>query len=123
MKPYLQKTLAVSVISFMELLSFPGITGDEEKMIRQFLNMRKIIQIDKDVMEKTISDEAIEKLRDECKERRVYFDARTKIHLKEYLDSRDDMNPALFVTLDAPHDRLKISGVEIRLRNLVKKSV
>ena len=54
MKPYLQKTLAVSVISFMELLSFPGITGDEEKMIRQFLNMRKIIQIDKDVMEKTI---------------------------------------------------------------------
>ena len=63
MKPYLQKTLAVSVISFMELLSFPWITGDEEKMIRQFLNMRKIIQIDKDVMEKTISDEAIEKFR------------------------------------------------------------
>ena len=54
MKPYLQKTLTVSVISFMELLSFPGITGDEEKMIRQFLNMRKIIQIDKDIMEKTI---------------------------------------------------------------------
>ena len=54
MKPYLQKTLAVSVISFMELLSFPGITGDEEKLIRQFLSMRKIIQIDKDVMEKTI---------------------------------------------------------------------
>lgn len=54
MKPYLQKTLAVSVISFMELLSFPGITGDEEKMIRQFLSMRKIIQIDKDIMEKTI---------------------------------------------------------------------
>ena len=52
------------------------------------------------------------------KERRVYFDARTKIHLKEYIESRTDMNPALFVTLDAPYDRLKISGVEIRLREL-----
>ena len=125
--------------------------------------MRRIHKIKaKTVVKETISDEAIEKLRDECKEkrdlamidllystgmrvgelvnlnitdidfeqrecvvfgkgdkeRRVYFDAKTKIHLKEYLDSRGDDNPALFVTLDAPHDRLKISGVEIRVRNL-----
>ena len=52
------------------------------------------------------------------KERRVYFDAKAKIHLMEYLVSRTDENPALFVTLDAPHSRLKISGVEIRLRTL-----
>lgn len=52
------------------------------------------------------------------KERRVYFDAKAKIHLKEYIDSRTDCNPALFVSLDAPHSRLKISGVEIRLREL-----
>ena len=52
------------------------------------------------------------------KERRVYFDAKAKIHLKEYLESRTDNDPALFVTLDAPHTRLKISGVEIRLREL-----
>lgn len=52
------------------------------------------------------------------KERRVYFDAKTKIHLQEYLEGRKDNNPALFVSLDAPHERLKISGVEIRLRNL-----
>ena len=52
------------------------------------------------------------------KERRVYFDAKAKIHLIDYRDSREDDNPALFVTLDAPHTRLKISGVEIRLRNL-----
>ena len=52
------------------------------------------------------------------KERRVYFDAKTKIHLQKYLDSRTDSNPALFVTLDSPHARLKISGVEIRLREL-----
>ena len=52
------------------------------------------------------------------KERVVYFDARTKIHLQNYLNSRSDGNPALFVTLDAPHDRLKISGVEVRLRTL-----
>lgn len=52
------------------------------------------------------------------KERRVYFDAKAKVHLKEYIERRDDSNSALFVTLDAPHDRLKISGVEIRLRQL-----
>lgn len=52
------------------------------------------------------------------KERKVYFDAKTKIHLQEYLDERTDDNEALFVTLDAPHNRLKISGVEIRLREL-----
>ena len=55
------------------------------------------------------------------KERKVYFDAKTKIHLKRYLDGRTDENTALFVTLDAPYDRLKISGVEIRMRNLGKK--
>ena len=54
------------------------------------------------------------------KERRVYFDAKAKIHLKEYLKAREDDNPALFVTLDAPFDRLKISGVEIRVRELGK---
>ena len=52
------------------------------------------------------------------KERPVYFDARTKIHLRNYLNSRTDKNQALFVSLDAPHNRLAISGVEIRLRNL-----
>lgn len=54
------------------------------------------------------------------KERKVYFDARAKIHLQGYINDRSDNNPALFVTLDAPHDRLKISGVEIRLRRLGK---
>ena len=52
------------------------------------------------------------------KERRVYFDAKTKIHLMGYINSRSDANPALFVTLDAPYDRLQISGAEIRLRRL-----
>ena len=55
------------------------------------------------------------------KERRVYFDAKAKLHLQNYIDSRNDDNPALFVTLDAPHDRLKISGVEIRLRELGRR--
>lgn len=52
------------------------------------------------------------------KERLVYFDARTKIHLQNYLDSRTDNNPALFVTLRAPYNRLMIGGVESRLREL-----
>lgn len=125
--------------------------------------MRRIHKIKtKTVIKSTISDEGIELLRDNCKEkrdlaiidllystgirvgelvnlniedidlegrecvvygkgdkeRRVYFDAKTKVHLKEYIETRRDDNEALFVTLDAPHDRLKISGVEIRLRKL-----
>lgn len=119
------------------------------------------IKVDKTVKE-TYSDEAMERMRDEChclrdlaiidllassgmrvgelvrlnredidfdnrecivfgkgsKERPVYFDARTKIHLKNYLDSRTDDNPALFVSLLKPYNRLQISGVEIRLRSL-----
>ncbi len=125
--------------------------------------MKRIHKIKtKQQVKETISDEAIEQLRDNCKcvrdlamidllystgirvgelvnlnisdvdfearecvvfgkgdkERKVYFDAKAKIHLQEYLNSRNDRNPALFVTLDAPFDRLKISGVEIRMRRL-----
>lgn len=54
-------------------------------------------------------------------ERVVYFDARTKIHLIEYLQSRNDDNPALFVSLNKPHERLGISGIETRLRELGNK--
>ena len=125
--------------------------------------MKRIHKIKtKQQVKETISDEAIEQLRDNCKclrdlaiidllystgirvgelvnlnisdidfearecivfgkgdkERKVYFDAKAKIHLQEYLNSRQDSNPALFVTLDAPYERLKISGVEIRMRRL-----
>lgn len=52
------------------------------------------------------------------RERLVYFDARTKIHLQNYLASRRDSSPALFVSLRAPHERLQIGGVEARLRRL-----
>lgn len=52
------------------------------------------------------------------KERPVYFDARTKIHLRNYIQSRTDSNPALFVSLLRPYNRLEISGVEIRMRKI-----
>ena len=55
------------------------------------------------------------------KERVVYFDARTKIHLENYLNSRCDNNKALFVSLNAPYKRLQIGGIESRLRNIGKK--
>lgn len=128
--------------------------------------MRRIHKIKtKSVVKEVISDEEVEKLRDNCstlrdlaiidllystgirvgelvrlniadidfesrecivfgkgdKERRVYFDAKTKIHLKKYIDSREDNNSALFVSLNAPYNRLKISGVEIRLRQLGRR--
>ena len=128
--------------------------------------MKRIHKIKtKQQVKETISDEAIEQLRDNCecprdlaiidllystgirvgelvnlnisdidfearecvvfgkgdKERKVYFDAKAKLHLQEYLKQRNDDNPALFVTLDDPHNRLKISGVEIRIRSLGRK--
>ena len=55
------------------------------------------------------------------KERMVYFDARTKLHLQEYLSYRSDDNPALFVTLRAPYERIKIGGIEHRLREMGKR--
>lgn len=119
--------------------------------------MRRIHKIKtKQPVKETITDEMIEKLRDNCtcvrdlamidllystgirvgelvglnisdidfeerecivfgkgdKERRVYFDAKAKLHLQEYIESRTDDNPALFVTLDAPHARLKIIKID-----------
>ena len=55
------------------------------------------------------------------KERLAYFDARTKIHLQNYLASRTDSEPALFVTLKTPHKRLQIGGIETRLREMGKR--
>ena len=55
------------------------------------------------------------------KERVVYFDARTKIHLRNYINSRTDENPALFVTLRSPFERIKIGGIETRLRKMGKE--
>lgn len=55
-------------------------------------------------------------------ERPVYFDARTKIHLLEYLETRDDDNPALFVSLKKPNERLGINAIETRIRSLGKQS-
>lgn len=52
------------------------------------------------------------------KEREVYFDAKTKLHLKEYISKRNDNNDALFVSLREPHQRLSISGIELIVRNL-----
>lgn len=56
------------------------------------------------------------------KEREVYFNARAKIHLQQYLDSRNDSNPALFVSLSKPNNRLTISGIEARLKTIGKNT-
>jgi site-specific recombinase XerD len=55
-------------------------------------------------------------------ERVVYFDARTKIHLTNYLGSRTDSEPALFVSFSAPFNRLQIGGIETRLREIGEKA-
>lgn len=52
------------------------------------------------------------------KQRIVYFDARTKLHLSQYLCKREDEEAALFVGFTTPHARLSIGAVEARLRKL-----
>ena len=56
------------------------------------------------------------------KQRIVYFNARAKIHLQQYLDERSDQNEALFVSLNNPQRRLQISGVEVRLRKIGREA-
>lgn len=56
------------------------------------------------------------------KQRPVYFDARAKLHLQAYLETRDDDCPALFVSLDSTAERLSVGGIETRIRNLGKAS-
>lgn len=55
------------------------------------------------------------------KERMVYFNARTKLHIQQYLNERTDTNPALFVSLSAPHNRLTIGGIEVCIRKLGRR--
>lgn len=146
------------------LSSFFSWPEEENYILKSPMKRIHKIKTDK-VVKETLSDETLERLRDNCdnirdlaiidllastgmrvgelvkinindidfenrecivfgkgnKERPVYFDARTKIHLKNYINSRSDDNPALFVSLDKPYNRLQISGVEIRLRNLGKR--
>lgn len=52
------------------------------------------------------------------KQRPVYFDARAKLHLTEYLSSRADKSPALFVALDSSARRITVGSIELRLRDL-----
>ena len=143
------------------LSSFFTWLEDEDYILKSPVRRIHKIKIMKQVKE-TYSDEALERLRDNCKtirdlaiidmlastgmrvgelvklnrvdvdfvnrecvvlgkgskERVVYFDARTKLHLQNYLNSRTDNNEALFVSLLEPHNRLEIAGIEIMLRKL-----
>ena len=56
------------------------------------------------------------------KQRPVYFDARAKLHLVEYLASRADASSALFVSLGPSGRRITVGAVELRLRNLGRVS-
>lgn len=56
------------------------------------------------------------------KQRVVYFDARTKLHLEEYLSERTDSNESLFVSLNKPHSRLSIGGIESRIKSIGVRS-
>lgn len=56
------------------------------------------------------------------KERVIYFDVRSKVHLLRYLNTRVDNNPALFVTKKYPFNRLEKSGVESIIREIGKRA-
>ncbi len=161
----IKKSSRVTIDNIRRILSsFFAWLEDEDYIVKSPVRRIHKVKTGTNIKE-TYSDEALELMRDECKELRdlamidilastgmrvgelvllnvedinfnerecvvfgkgdkeriVYFDARTKIHLQNYLESRIDNNPALFVSLKAPFNRLKISGVEIRLREFGKK--
>lgn len=143
------------------LSSFFSWLEDEDYIIKS--PVRRIHKIKTaTIVKETLTDENIEKLRDECenirdlcliellistgmrvgeivnlnkndinfeerscivlgkgnKQREVYFDAKTKLHLQNYLSKREDINKALFVSMRKPHQRLSISGIELIVRNI-----
>lgn len=57
-----------------------------------------------------------------AKERVVYLNSKACIHLREYLDSRTDNNPALFVGCKSPYKRLSKEGIEAILRGISRTS-
>lgn len=161
----IKKSSRVTIDNIRRILSsFFAWLEDEDYIVKSPVRRIHKVKTGTNIKE-TYSDEALELMRDECKELRdlamidilastgmrvgelvllnvedinfnerecvvfgkgdkeriVYFDARTKIHLQNYLESRIDNNPALFVSLKAPFNGLKISGVEIRLREFGKK--
>ena len=131
------------------LSSFFSWLEDEDHILKSPVRRIHKVKTGTNIKE-TYNDEELEKMRDNCtelrdlaiillnridinfaerecvvfgkgdKERLVYFDARTKLHLQNYLDSRIDNNPALFVTIRAPYKRIQIGGIEVRLRKIGK---
>lgn len=95
-------------LAIVDLLSSSGIR------VSELVNL-KIQDIDLDNQECIVMGKG-------SKERKVYFDAITKIHLKTYLESRLDENESLFVSKIKPHGKLLISGVESMLKKLSKKA-
>ena len=140
-----KKSSKVTIDNIRRILSsFFSWLEDEDYILKSPVRRIHRVKTGTNIKE-TYSDEALELMRDNCselrdlaiidmlastgmrvggkgsKERVVYFDARTKIHLQNYLESRTDDNPALFVSLKSPHKRLKIGGVEVRLREFGKQ--
>ena len=160
-----KKSSRVTIDNIRRILSsFFSWLEDEDYILKS--PVRRIHKVKTStVIKETYSDEALEKMRDNCtelrdlamidllastgmrvgemvllnredidfnerecvvfgkgdKERLVYFDARTKIHLQNYLNSRKDNESALFVSLKYPYKRLQIGGVESRLREMGKR--
>lgn len=56
------------------------------------------------------------------KERTVYLNDRTNLYMKEYLQSRTDDNPALFVGTRSPHSRLSKTGIEDIIRRTGRRA-
>lgn len=56
------------------------------------------------------------------KERVCYLNAKARLALADYIESRTDNDAALFVSEDKPHTRLKKSSIEILIRKIGKSA-
>lgn len=55
------------------------------------------------------------------KERQVFISGKAVVHLQKYLESRTDNNPALFVSVNKPFNRLSKSGIRYILKTIIAR--
>ena len=119
MKKVLGMILAVALSITSVMLGFSWLKFDNNKQAQAATHIE--IFDEEELLNKTdinFSERECKVLGKGNKERIVYFDARTKLHLKQYLDFRQDENEALFVSLRKPNNRITIGGIESRLRKM-----
>lgn len=102
-----------------------GCVTEREKAIFELLlssgmRVSELCGLDRDGMD--FSGRECEVLGKGNKRRTCFFSAAAKLHLERYLESRDDDNPALFVSTQGKHSRIGKCGIERIVREIGRRA-